>query len=157
VLDTLAMPRWVKQVERAAKHRIGIWALHNYIDANRFRTSGTRELIKAARYGQIWFTETGGLVVRRNKSRIAFPGNRKHAAQATKQVFKLAKLSPRVRRIYIYQWQTAHVKLPSWDSGLVDPHGKPRPAYKVLKAYIKKFARLAARRKAVSEQQATTG
>jgi hypothetical protein len=157
VLDTPTMGPWIKEFKRTARKDKMIWGLHNYIDANRFRTSGTRELIKAARYGQIWFTETGGLVVRRNKSRIAFPGNRKHAAQATKQVFKLAKLSPRVRRIYIYQWQTAHVKLPSWDSGLVDPHGKPRPAYKVLKSYIKKFARLAARRKAVSEQQATAG
>ena len=41
--------------------------------------------------GKIWFTETGGLVVRRNGSRIAFPGNKKHAAKATKQVFKLAR------------------------------------------------------------------
>ena len=40
VLDTRAMPGWVKRVEKAAKHRIGIWAIHNYIDANRFRTSG---------------------------------------------------------------------------------------------------------------------
>jgi hypothetical protein len=147
VLDTPTMVPWIKIFKRTARKDKMIWGLHNYIDANRFRTSGTRELIKAARYGQIWFTETGGLVVRRNKSRIAFPGNRKHAAKATKQVFKLAKLSPRVRRIYIYQWQTAPVKLPSWDSGLVDPRGKPRPAYKVLKSYIKKFARMAQRRR----------
>ena len=47
VLDTLAMPRWVKAVERRTKLRVGIWALHNYIDANRFRTRGTRSLLDA--------------------------------------------------------------------------------------------------------------
>ena len=87
-----------------------IWGLHNYIDANRFTTSGTRALLKAAPRGKIWFTETGGLVVRRNKSRIAFPGNKKHAAAATRQVFKLARLSRRVRRIYFYHWQPSTIR-----------------------------------------------
>ena len=81
--------------------------------------------------------------MRRNGSRIAFPGNKRHAARATKQVFKLARLSPRVRRVYFYHWQPADVRLPSWDSALVDPRGKPRPAYKVLRSWIRKLARAA--------------
>ena len=80
-------------------------------------------------------------MVRRNRSRIAFPGNKKHAARATKQVFKLARLSPRVRRIYFYHWQPAKLPLPTWDSALVDPRGKPRPAYKVLKSFIRNASR----------------
>ena len=62
VLDSLAMPGWVQQVERKAKHRVRIWALHNYIDANRFRTRGTRSLLRVTRKtkAKIWFTETGG-------------------------------------------------------------------------------------------------
>ena len=152
VLDTPTMVPWIKVFKRTARKDKMIWGLHNYIDANRFRTTGTRELIKAAPYGQIWFTETGGLVVRRNRSRIAFPGNKKHAAAATKQVFKLAALSPRVRRVYIYHWQPSTEPLPTWDSALVDPRGKPRPAYRVLKSYIRKFARLAQRRREASER-----
>ena len=66
-----------------ARHDKVIWGLHNYVDANRFRTQRHQALLKAAKKGQVWFTETGGLVVRRNKSRIAFPGNKKHAAAAT--------------------------------------------------------------------------
>ena len=62
---------WVRRVEKAAKHRIGVWALHNYIDANRFRTRGTRSLLRATK-AKIWFTETGGLVRRDNGSRIEF-------------------------------------------------------------------------------------
>jgi hypothetical protein len=92
-------------------------------------------------------------VVRRNGSRIAFPGNRKHAAKATKQVFKLAALSHRVRRIYIYHWMPQKVRLPTWDSALVDRRGKPRPAYTVLKRFIRRYARLAAARR----EQAAAG
>ena len=71
VLDSTKMPGWVKRVEKAAKHRIGIWAIHNYIDANRFRTRGTRSLLRATK-AKIWFTETGGLVRRDNGSTIEF-------------------------------------------------------------------------------------
>ena len=144
VLDSPTMTPWVKEFRKTARKDKLIWGLHNYIDANRFRTAGTKELLKAAPRGQIWFTETGGLVVRRNGSRIAFPGNKRHAARATKQVFRLARLSPRVRRIYFYHWQPAKGALPSWDSALVDPRGKPRPAYRVLKTWLRKTARLTA-------------
>jgi hypothetical protein len=155
VLDTPTMPAWVRKFRRTARNDKVIWGLHNYIDANRFRTKGTKALLKAAPRGKIWFTETGGLVVRRNGSRIAFPGNKKHAAKATKQVFKLAKLSPRIRRIYFYHWQPAQMKLPTWDSALVDPRGKPRPAYKVLKKFIRRFAREAAARKRAAAPKPT--
>ncbi len=87
-------------------------------------------------------------MVRRNGSKIAFPGNKRHAARATKQVFKLARLSPRIRRVYFYHWQPADARLPSWDSALVDKRGKPRPAYKVLRGWVRKLARAAARRDA---------
>jgi hypothetical protein len=89
--------------------------------------------------------------------RITFPENKKHAAKATRQVFKLAALSPRVRRIYFYHWMPSAKKHASWDSALVDPHGKPRPAYNVVRSFIRKFARLAARRKAATERQAAPG
>jgi hypothetical protein len=154
VLDTPTMPKWVRQFRRTARDDKVIWGLHNYIDANRFRTKGTKALLKAAPKGKIWFTETGGLVVRRNGSRIAFPGNRKHQAKATKQVFKLARLSKRIRRVYIYHWMPQRAKLPTWDSALVDPRGYPRPAYKVLKRYLRRFALEAALRKERTREEA---
>jgi len=142
VLDTPTMGPWIREFKRTARKDNMIWGLHNYIDANRFRTSGTRELLGLTRRGEVWFTETGGLVVRRNGSKIAFPGNEKHAAAATRQVFKLAALSARVRRIYLYHWQPSTSVLPTWDSALLDRRGKPRAAYGVLKAYIRRLARL---------------
>jgi polysaccharide biosynthesis protein PslG len=141
VLDTPTMVPWIKEFKKTARKDKMIWGLHNYIDANRFRTKGTRQLVKATGYGQIWFTETGGLVVRRNKSRIAFPGNKKHAAAATRQVFKLAALSPRIRRVYFFNWQAVNIPLPGWDSALVDKRGKPRPSYYVVRSWLTKTRR----------------
>jgi hypothetical protein len=154
VLDTPTMPEWVREFRRTARNDKVIWGLHNYIDANRFRTTGTKALLKAAPRGKIWFTETGGLVVRRNGSRIAFPGSRKHAAKATKQVFRLARLSKRIRRVYIYHWMPQGVKLPTWDSALVDPRGLPRPAYKVLKTFLRRFTLEAALRREHAREEA---
>jgi len=147
VLDTLAMPSWVRRVERAARHRIGIWAIHNYIDANRFRTSGTRSLLRATR-AKIWFTETGGLVRRDNGSRIEFADSKTHAVRATRWVIKLARLSPRVRRVYFYHW-TAPPRKATWDSALMDRRGRPRPAFKVVSAFVRGL-RSAARRRAAA-------
>jgi len=135
VLDTLAMPRWVKRVERAAKTRIRVWALHNYIDANRFRTSGTRSLLKATK-AKIWFTETGGLVRRDNGSKIEFANSKRHAVRATRQVMRLARLSRRVQRVYFYHWVAPDPEA-TWDSALIDPRGDPRPAYDVVYSYIR--------------------
>ncbi len=52
VLDTPTMVPWVQQFRRTARDDKVIWGLHNYIDANRFRTSGTQALLKAAPRGQ---------------------------------------------------------------------------------------------------------
>ena len=114
-----------------------IWGLHNYIDANRFRTRGTRALLKAVK-GDVWFTETGGLVMRRNGSTVTFPGSTRHAARATSYVFRLAALSSRVKRVYFYHWSPAPTPRPTWDSALVDSHDRPRPAYEVLRKWLDK-------------------
>jgi len=152
VLDTLAMPSWVKRVERAAKHRIGIWAIHNYIDANRFRTSGTRSLLRATK-ARIWFTETGGLVRRDNGSKVEFADSPKHAVKATKWVLKLARLSPRVRRIYFYHWTAPHPKA-TWDSALTDWRGRPRPAYKIVHSFVRGLRSAARKKRAAARPRA---
>jgi hypothetical protein len=136
VLDKRDMPQWVRAVERYAKNPIGIWAIHNYIDANRFRTRGTKALLRAVK-GQIWFTETGGLVRRDNGSTIEFADSPTHAVRATKWVFKLARLSTRVRRVYFYHWVAPEPDA-TWDSALIDARGTPRPAYDVVKTYLRR-------------------
>ena len=135
LLDTRDMPRWVRVFERKAKHTVRIWSLHNYIDANRFRTRGTRSMLKATK-ARIWFAETGGLVRRDNGSTIEFADSPKHAVKATRWVIRLARLSRRVQRVYFYHWVAPDPKS-TWDSAITDRRGRPRPQYAVVRSYIR--------------------
>jgi len=140
VLDVRGMPRWVRKFRRAAHYRPRIWGLHNYHDANGLRSDGTRALLAATR-GKIWFTETGGLVVRRDyRGGVVTEVQRyslRHAARATRHALDLTRLSRRIRRIYIYHWQ-APPQVTNWDSALIDPRGRSRPAYRTLKRWLHK-------------------
>jgi hypothetical protein len=134
LLDDESVPSWVRRFRKAAKVKPRIWGLHNYIDANTFKPTGTRSLLKATGAGQVWFTETGGLVWRRGG--IKLPQGVRHAAKATRYVFTLARLSPRVKRIYFYHWTYPEL-LDRWDSAIMNPRGRPRPAYNVLRQQLR--------------------
>jgi hypothetical protein len=133
LLDMPNMTTWVDQYRKhlGAKNSPRYWGLHNYIDANRLRTSGTRRLL-AHTTGQVWFTETGGIVRRSNVDKVTFPESAAHAAVATQWVFdKLVPLSRRITRVYLYQWNA--ISGDNWDSGLVDPRGRGRPALTIVR------------------------
>ncbi len=132
VLDMPNLARWVRAFRRHSRVEPKAWGLHNYIDANRFRTSGTRALLRNTR-GEVWMTETGGIVKRRTKVNVPLKESSAHAAKATRWVFdRLVPLSPRIKRVYLYHWNVKG-RRPSWDSGLVDRAGRPRPALKVVR------------------------
>jgi hypothetical protein len=137
VLDGSKLVPWVKTFQRAVGKRRVIWGLHNYIDANRFRTRGTKALLRAVE-GDVWFTETGGIVRRTNNTGLELPQSTRHAAKVTTYVFKLAALSKRVKRVYFYHWSPAPTPNATWDSALVDKHDRPRPAYEVLYTWLVK-------------------
>lgn len=134
LLDVPGMTHWVRRFNHFARVQPARWGLHNYLDANYLRRHGTRALLRVTT-GEVWFTETGGIVSRHNGSPVKLPEGTRHAADVTSFVFKrLAPLSPRIKRIYLYQWST--VAGTSWDSGLVAPNGKERPALDVLKKVL---------------------
>jgi hypothetical protein len=137
LLDVDNMTSWLRSFRKAARHTPRIWGIHNYIDANRFRTTGTRAMLRSVK-GDIWFTETGGVVKRNRASPIKFPAGAEHAASVTNFVLtKLAKVSSRVKRVYLYHFQNQGPKA-TWDSGVLDPKGRPRPAYKVVQKWAVK-------------------
>jgi hypothetical protein len=121
---------WVKRFRHAAKGRPRIWGLHNYHDVNHFEDRTTRRFRQIVR-GQLWLTETGGMVVFAHHQ----PYNEKRAARATAHVFRLAARN-RVARVYLYQWSGAP-KGARWDSGLVSADGRERPALGVVKKVLK--------------------
>ena len=130
LLDIPSMAKWVGAFTRTGTQP-RYWGLHNYVSANRFQTQRTLDLLKITR-GEVWLTETGGLVARRNKSLIKLPQGKDHAAKVTTFILsKLVALSPRITRVYLYQWNSSTTK-DSWDSGLVGPDRKARPSLSVV-------------------------
>ena len=132
VLDSqnvAATVSYIKQFQRAlhGKGLPKIWGLHNYSDTNRFRNKGTKAVLRAVK-GEVWLTETGGVV----QFGRGFPYDEQRAAKALRYMFKLAASNPRLKRLYIYQWFGAP---PHWsfDAGVVDINGNPRPGYQVVK------------------------
>ena len=135
LLDQPNMVSWTRRFRRAARVEPRYWGLHDYLDANRLQTVRTTALLHAVR-GEVWLTEVGGIVARRNHSPIPMPQGKAHAATAMRFIFdRLARLSPRLTRIYLYHWrsQTAH---DSWDSAFVGSDGVARPALAVLKRVL---------------------
>jgi hypothetical protein len=140
LLDMPNMVSWVRAFRRYVGREPRIWGLHNYVDMNRFRTSGTRRLLRAVK-GDVWLTEVGGLVYRRNRPRtgrnqVRLRESPSHAARATEWlVEKLLPMSSRLDRVYFYHWDASTLR-DTWDSAFVTPGGRSRPALRVLQDHV---------------------
>jgi hypothetical protein len=126
--------RYLAQFKRALAHlkvpMPHLWGFHNYSDTNRFSSSRTRAIL-AAVPGEVWLTETGGIV----KFGGAFPNVKgsglRRASKALTFMFHLAASNPRIKRLYVFQWSGSHGSV-RFDAGLMDPHYNPRPGYVVV-------------------------
>ena len=131
----LAAPQlgtWIKSYERYLKPRPKVWALHPYNDVRTLKTSQIQTLMKLTS-GQVWLDEISGV---ERRGHWPYPNQSVTAAAKDEQfLFALPKRFPRITRIYHYQWQDNPGV--GWDSGLLDPNGKPRPAYYVLQKAAK--------------------
>jgi hypothetical protein len=138
VIDEVNMERWLKVFKETAK-KPRIWGLHNYRDTNKRkgqRLGGTARLLKAVR-GEIWLTETGGIVKFVLPSgHTLFPFSESRADTATKRMFALAsRYRSRIKRLYIYHWKQAS-KDNRFDAGLVRRNGTARPAYNTVRRQL---------------------
>ena len=136
VLDSPDVAKWIKTFRRYAP-KARLWGLHNYKDAND-RTGSTRRFLKLVR-GKVWLTETGGIL--RLKPHPGSHGNgrtqtKAQQARAVTRVFKIARSSGRITRVYFYEFK----KQPKnrWDSALLDANGKLRPAYHALQRGLRR-------------------
>jgi polysaccharide biosynthesis protein PslG len=138
VIDEVNMERWLRVFKKTAK-KPRIWGLHNYRDTNPRRgqrLGGTKRLLKAVR-GQVWLTETGGIVkfVLPNHHTL-FPRSESRANRATRRMFTLAKrYRSRIKRLYIYHWKQAGSSN-RFDAGLVRRDGSARPAYNTVRSQL---------------------
>jgi len=119
---------YVKGFLRYAHPRPRYWGFHNYSDTNRFSTKRTKALLAATRSGEVWLTETGGIV----QFGRSFPYNTHRAARAIGCMFTLAKQNRRIKRLYIYQFNGAPKGF-SFDAGIVNVNDTPRLSWTAVK------------------------
>ncbi|HKH79505.1 MAG TPA: hypothetical protein VJ996_05745 [Solirubrobacteraceae bacterium] len=107
-----------------------IWGLHDYSDINRLESWRTHELVRAFG-GQVWLTETGGIVQFGGSFPNQHGSGLTRAARVLKYMFAVAGSSPQIKRLYIYDWTGCNAST-RFDAGLTNAHDKPRPGYVVV-------------------------
>jgi hypothetical protein len=107
-----------------------IWGLHNYSDVNRLQSYRTHELVRALG-GQVWITETGGIVQFGTEFPNKHGSGLTRAAKVLKYMFAVAGSVPQIKRLYVYDW-TGGVNSTRFDAGLMNAHDQPRAGYEVV-------------------------
>jgi len=142
VVDKPNLNSWTKKYIATSKKvkgsKISIWGLHNYVDVNNFTSKRTKAFLKITKKGDVWLTETGGVVNRANPGSHFAATGIDHQTKATTYLFdQIVKKNPRIKWVFIYNWSnevTFASGFLSWDSALRDADGTLRPAYGVLQA-----------------------
>jgi hypothetical protein len=141
VLDTANMRRYLRSFLRRAPGRPRLWGLHNYQDVNHRTSADTRSMLDTVP-GEVWVTETNGIVKFGNSRQFRYSESR--AARCTRWMFRLANrydrkrrgMRSKITRLFVYQWFGAP-RGARFDAGLVDPDGTPRAAYFVVQRYAR--------------------
>ena len=138
--EILDMPNAVAYI-KAFRKKLGFtpkrWGVHNYLEANRFKMTRLRLILKALPGADVWLTETGGLVRRNNGSTTDIPEGATHAGEVTRYLFdRVLPLNKRVKAVYLYHWNAGPLDT-TWDSGLITPKGRERVALQVLRRVLR--------------------
>jgi hypothetical protein len=128
---------WIGQFLRTARPYPKIWPFNPYISVSTDNSRPIRRFLSFV-HGQVWFSEVGGIVWWRFHGRLIYHGEA-YAVRSTKNIFRLASISPRITRVYYYHWRSPgtprSAKKSTWDAGLVTASGVARPAlFAVAKA-----------------------
>jgi hypothetical protein len=129
VLDIDGMESWLESFRRSLTSSAPrLWGLQNYGDVTRNRTTMTDRMV-AAVPGEVWVTETGGIVRHVSADgQVRWPYDEERARASVARALALAdRHAGRIGRVYFYQWRAAAGEL--WDSGLIRPDGTPRPSF----------------------------
>ena len=109
LLDTANLFPYLRAFMRRAPGRPRLWGLHNYQDVNLHTSADTRRML-ATVPGELWLTETGGIVRFGDSAQFGYSESR--AAHSTRWLFTLAGRydAPRrgrrstMTRVYVYKW-----------------------------------------------------
>jgi hypothetical protein len=139
VIDGGDWVTWLRQYRSALDEAPQVWGLHDYYDTTYFRTTGLRTLLDTVR-GDVWLTETGGIVELRTRAgQVSLPADERRARASVSLALETARAyAGRVRRAYLYQWQAGPDD--RFDAGLLRPDGSERPALAAVRAQAGGFA-----------------
>ena len=104
-----------------------VWGLHNYSDINRRESWRTADLVRALG-GEVWLTETGGIVQFGGGFPNAHGAGLTRAATVLKYMFGVAGSHAKIKRLYIYNW-TGGTSRTRFDAGLMNARDQPRAGY----------------------------
>ncbi|HEX3391014.1 MAG TPA: hypothetical protein VHS55_00465 [Solirubrobacteraceae bacterium] len=126
---------WALEFAHYAHPYPTIWPFNPYTSVSLDDPSRIEQMLRTVR-GQIWFSEVGGVVWWKFRGRLIYHGPA-YAARIAHYIFDFAALSSRITRIYYYHWRSPGVpghmpRNARWDAGLVDAHGRARPALWVV-------------------------
>ena len=137
LLDSPNLEGYVRAFRALAKGNPQLWGLHNYSDANRFRTTGTDTML-ASVPGQVWLTETGGVVEFTTTAGVAaLPYDEARATAGMSFLFDklVTPNSKRITRVYVYQWKKTNAT-DRFDAGIVSFAGAPRASYAIVRDHV---------------------
>jgi hypothetical protein len=131
VVDIGNIFEWLRVYREHLGEEPQLWGILNYGDTTQLTDPlhSTTGAVLSAVPGELWITETGGIV----KFWPFYPFDLDRAARSTEQAFVLAKMSPRITRMYLYNWYAPSDSSAGWDTGLVAADGAPRPALDVVR------------------------
>jgi hypothetical protein len=119
-----------REIQRLRIVMPSIWGLHDYSDVNRLQSFRTHDLVRALG-GQVWITETGGIVQFGTEFSNKHGSGLTRSAKVLKYMFAVAGSVPQIKRLYIYDW-TGGVNSTRFDAGLMSSHDEPRVGYVVV-------------------------
>jgi hypothetical protein len=136
VVDISNLGDWLERFKAALPTAPRLWGLHNYGDVTRRHGTMTRRMLRLV-HGDVWLTETGGLVrFQLRDGRVPWRYNEQRAARSVAYTFALADAhAARIKRVYLYNWRS--VPWLRWDSGLLTATGEPRPSFYVVAARLR--------------------
>ena len=119
--------RWLDEFKRHMGRGPHIWGLVAHPDVNRFQTTHTEDFLRETS-GPVWVMEVGAVNFFGRGLRPSLTRQTRAMRFLTTQ---FPRLSPRLKRIYVYHWRAAQGDT-LWDSGLLSVDGAPRPAYRIF-------------------------
>jgi hypothetical protein len=138
ILDISNMRTYLRGFLRRAPGSPRLWGLHNYQDTNRHTSADTRLMLDTVP-GEVWLTETGGIVRFAGVRKFA-KFNERRADKATKWMFTLANrfqtkrrgMRSKITQLFVYKW-FGEPRGARFDAGLVNPNGSPRRQFKTFR------------------------